>query len=151
MLDPKKIIIERPESLDEAITLRDKILTFIFWGILIYIFRPLIALVLWILFGIHVFNPDIFNIGLYEDITKFIVKNSFTILSFAVIFISWALYNKIAYGKLHRRKAVPHVTDEEVAKFFHVGLENLKKWKSLKYVNFDIEESEKGIRIKEAI
>jgi len=150
MLDPKKIIIEKPEALDEAITIRDKIITFLFWGLLIYIFRPLFALILWILFGIHVFNPDIFNIGLYEDITKFIAKNSFTIFSFAAIFISWAIYNKIVFGKLKRRKAIPRITDEEIAKFYKVDIDNLKKWKHKKYLKFKIVENDSMLKIIEA-
>lgn len=149
MLNEKKIIIEKPESLDKAVSLRDKIITIFFWGLLIYIFRPLFALFLWILFGIHVFNPEVFNIDLYNDISKFLIKNSFTIFSFAVIFISWAIYNKIMFGKLNRRKSIPHVTDEEIANFFRIKTDILKNWKNKKHIIYDLKEENSFIKIKE--
>ena len=149
MLDPKKIIIEKPEAIDKAVSLRDKIITFFFWGTLIYIFRPFFALILWVLFGIHIFNPDVFNLELYYEISDFLIKNSFTIFAFAVIFITWAVYNKIMYGRLHRRKFVPHVTDKEIAQFFKVDIEKLKEWKESKYIKFKIVEKNSNFEISE--
>ncbi|WP_281950497.1 poly-beta-1,6-N-acetyl-D-glucosamine biosynthesis protein PgaD [Nitrosophilus kaiyonis] len=151
MLDLKKIIIEKPEAIDKTVSLRDKIITFIFWGALIYIFRPLFALILWILFGMHIFNPEVFNIELYDEISRFLVKNSFTIFVFAVIFITWAVYNKIMYGKLRRRKFVPKVTDKEIAEFFKVDIEKLKKWKELKYIKFKIIEKNNNFEISDSL
>jgi poly-beta-1,6-N-acetyl-D-glucosamine biosynthesis protein PgaD len=148
MLDTDKIIIERPEFLDKTTKLRDKVLTLLFWGFLIYIFRPLFALLLWFLFEIHVFSKDVFNMQVYEEVSKFLIKNVFTITAFAIIFISWALYNKLTYGNLHRRKPIPKVNDEEIAEYFKVNINNLKKWKNEKFINFDIEENEKGIVIR---
>ncbi|AZV47433.1 poly-beta-1,6-N-acetyl-D-glucosamine biosynthesis protein PgaD [Nautilia sp. PV-1] len=149
MLNTDKIIIENPEFLNKTAKARDKIITFLFWAFLIYIFRPLFALILWLLFEIHVFSEDVFNMDVYEEIVKFLIKNSFTIFAFGVIFISWALYNKITYGNLHRRKPIPEVTDEEIAEYFKINIADLKKWKNSRYIKFDIEETDRGISIKE--
>ncbi len=145
MLDYEKIIIEKPEALDRMTSLRDKILTVLFWSVLIYFFRPLISLILWILFGIHVFNPDIFNIGLYAEVGDFLKRNFLIILALGATFISWALYNNIRFGRLKRRKELPPVREEEIAKDFGIDVETLKKAKKSGYLKVKIDKDSRLI------
>jgi biofilm PGA synthesis protein PgaD len=144
MLDYKKIIIEKPQSLPKAVTWRDRVLTFLFWGIFIYLFRPLVALVLWFAFGYHIFNPEVFSIAFYEDVLEIIVKNFFVIAFLVVLFFSWALYNIVTFGHLRRRKGVRQVADEEIANYFGLEMETLNRIRTAKFIRLSLA---KGLRI----
>lgn len=143
MLDYDKLIIESLKARDIKLKYRDNLLTFLFWIFWLYLFRPLLALVLWCLFGFHIFNPDIFSIRLYEEIIRVIIKYSMFITLMGVIFISWALYNWVKYRALRRRKFIPHATVQEVAEFFEVEPKNLKKWQESKHIVIKL--NEKGL------
>lgn len=144
MLDYEKIIIEKPKNLPTTVTWRDRILTFLFWGILLYLFRPLVALFLWLAFGYHIFNPEIFSVAFYEDVLNIITQNFLIIALLIVLFFSWVIYNIVTFGHLRRRKGVRQVSDEEIAKHFGLELETLRRIRMAKFIRLSLQ---KGLKI----
>jgi len=151
MLDPKEVIIDKPQALDGAIKLRDSVITVTFWAVFIYLFRPLLSLLLWMLFGIHIFNPKVFNVALLAQAENFVAQNILAITAFAIIFVSWALYNQITYGRLRRRKKISDIKDEDIARSFGIDVETLQEWRRSRRLLLDVVQEGQSIRVSQAV
>ncbi len=133
MFDPKELIIEDKRALDEKVKLRDSIITMLFWILFIYLFRPIFTLVLWFVFGDFLFHENVWH-DLSEEGMQVIVQNIMAFMLFLAVFLFWALYNKIVFGSLHRRRKVPKVTPEEIAQVFGIDTKQLHKLQNAKEI-----------------
>ncbi|WP_200763695.1 poly-beta-1,6-N-acetyl-D-glucosamine biosynthesis protein PgaD [Nitrosophilus alvini] len=134
MIDYKKIIIDTPDARDLKLKFRDRIITFLFWVFWLYLFRPLVAAFLWWIFGLHIFSKESFAPELYDEIKLVITNYSMVITVLGTAFVVWAVYNWITFGKLNRRRFIPHVTTAEIASFFKVDSKKLEKWIDAKHL-----------------
>ena len=133
MFDPKELIIEDKRALDEKVKLRDSIITMVFWILFIYLFRPIFTLALWFVFGDFLFHENVWH-DLSQEGTQVIAQNITAFMIFLAIFLFWALYNKIVFGRLHRRRKVPQVAPEEIAQVFGIDPKQLQKLQNAKEI-----------------
>lgn len=118
--------------------LRDLLLTLLLWGLWVYIFYPLIALILWKFFNIDIFyNYSQEEIkALSKSLYLFIFFAGTMILLLVSAFVGWGYYNKkrFEYRGNKRRKQPKAVSSKMMAKSLQVDPRSIEKSKESKYV-----------------
>ena len=120
-------IIERTGSLSLLVRLRDIILTILMWLMYIYFMADFFF-----------FMEDLFSWAWngFGDITPYeglnMVGTLFdyfkVILGMGLLFIGWAVYNKLRFGKKTRRKQPQHVEQAQLASSYGLKPEELALW-----------------------
>jgi poly-beta-1,6-N-acetyl-D-glucosamine biosynthesis protein PgaD len=108
------------------------------WTFWIYLFAPLLTIAGWI-FGFDRFSAYVWQDphGTWFTLAVFLAL----ILMFSTAFILWAIYNKLRFGKLSRRRMIDSVTNEEMAAFFSLGAEEIQTAQSAKILEVYYEEN----------
>lgn len=120
-------IFQSSKNIPLVIILRDIILTLLVWCLYLYFMRDF-----------FVFTGEVlhwtFN-GFSEADSYYSFRILGTIISYfeviiimEILFVLWSFYNMLRYGKKKRRSAQPPVKKEELAKAFHVSLEDVGAW-----------------------
>ena len=87
--------------------------TLIFWAFWLYLFLPLInLLLLWMLFSTLIDHSG------YLALLEILKKWGIAILITIVIFTGWAYYNYWMFGRRNRRKLSMACLDDEIASYF---------------------------------
>ncbi len=135
--DKKHLIINKKLTLSYRI--RDALLTLLLWGLWLYIFYPLFAMICWKLFGVNIF----YNFEKVSQIERFAaVLNEFLIYSTAIImflsisFVGWGFYNKKRFSaKGNKRRKIPKpVSTQMLAKSLRVDPKAIEICKKTKYI-----------------
>ncbi len=71
------------------------------------------------------------------EIRKYFVILFIAAVIFVVLLLFWKIYNKRRFGRLHRRKFRPDVTNEEIAEQFELDPLLVGKMQSERYIRFD--------------
>jgi biofilm PGA synthesis protein PgaD len=110
-----ELIIYRPHREPPAQRYVSRALTVVAWSLYLYLWLPLMTLAAWWLslrFGIEQLRladaPPVIDRGPFAML-------GIVALSAIVVFIGWAEYNRLRYGRRERRRAVPPVTLDESA------------------------------------
>lgn len=120
-------IIEASGTLPTLIRVRDIILTILMWLMYIYFMRNFFFfmgdLISW---AFHGFGDT----SSYESFK--IIDTLFdyfkVILVMGLIFISWAVYNKLRFGRKKRRQTTPPIEASRVATSYGIKAEDLAVW-----------------------
>jgi poly-beta-1,6-N-acetyl-D-glucosamine biosynthesis protein PgaD len=124
-------IIETSKSLPFLLLLRDVILTALCWLLFLYFLRDAFGffmdVALWAINGfVGAEAYDSFRIVdtiiLYVEII--VVMNA--------VYIGWAIYNNVRFGKETRRRASPAVTADEIASRLRVNPREMESWRKAK-------------------
>ena len=133
----KRFIINKKLTLTYRV--RDSVLTFLLWGVWLYIFYPLIAMICWRIFNINIF----YNFKQASEIEKFaLVLQEFWIYSTAIIilltasFIGWGYYNKRRFSaKKNKRRNMPEAISTQIlAKSLKADPKVIDLCKKTKYI-----------------
>jgi poly-beta-1,6-N-acetyl-D-glucosamine biosynthesis protein PgaD len=120
-------IINKSKDHSWLIELRDFILTALVWVLYFYFMRDFFYFVAdvfswaWNGFVDAQIYPSFRIVG---TIATYIEALCVT----TVIFIAWSFYNMARYGTKKRRRFGPAVDDEELAKGFHLTVDEVKAW-----------------------
>ena len=118
--------------------LRDVILTLMLWGLWIYIFYPLVALILWNYFDTNIFyHKSVEEISaLKESLFSFLLFSGGIIFMLVVAFIGWGVYNKkrFQYRGNQRRQQPTAISSEMMAQSLKVNPEYIEQSKKARYV-----------------
>ncbi|MCR5796974.1 MAG: poly-beta-1,6-N-acetyl-D-glucosamine biosynthesis protein PgaD [Eubacterium sp.] len=71
----------------------------------------------------------VYNRAMIEETRLYYIFLLIAFLLAFVILIIWKNYNRVRFGKLHRREFLPEVTDEELVKKFEITPEQLKQFR----------------------
>lgn len=94
--------------------------TLTFWAFWLYLFLPLINLLVWMLVGKTIFSTVIAQSG-YLELLEILKKWGIAVVVAIATFTGWAYYNYWMFGRRNRRKRAIACLDEEIASFFHTS------------------------------
>jgi biofilm PGA synthesis protein PgaD len=128
------LIIERPELQSSVQRYGWSSLTFIFWGVYVYLWLPLLTLLAWWV-GAQLFDYHMIQLQGYAGLIDKLTLYSLIIFIISAILIGWAELNRMRFKNQLRRMDVADVTIGEVAKKYNLQehqLAELRQKKSMK-------------------
>jgi biofilm PGA synthesis protein PgaD len=135
---PEIEIIDKPKLKSFLRKITEMSFTSLMWGFWLYLFLPLLNLVLWLM-GIRYFYIEVIELTGYKGLINLLFKIGWVILSVFLILRLWGYYNYWRFGKRERRKSLPSGTFEKLAEYFQVPLEQIQDIQSRKEVVWPIQ------------
>lgn len=152
---PEIKIIDNPKLKTFLRTIGELSFTSLMWGFWIYLFLPLLSLVLWLL-GIRHFYIETIEEAGYLKLLDLLGKAGWSIILIFLALRLWGLYNYRRFGKRERRKSLPADALKKLAEHFDVYPEQITElqsskeivWPLQKDIKHDITQwmAKKGIR-----
>lgn len=113
------LIIEREDLQTKAQRLGWFSLTFIFWALYVYLWLPVITLIVWWL-GYKTTEYQMLDMGGLKSLGNVINFYLFVILLLSVLLIGWARMEFVRFKDKRQRKGQPLVTPQEMANFLNI-------------------------------
>jgi biofilm PGA synthesis protein PgaD len=135
------LIINEPGLLTLRHRFTNSFLTLAFWVFWIYLWLPVISLVAWWA-GFHLFYEEMIVQKGYQAFFDLAAWYGMVVLSIAIVFLSWAWYNRLRFRGKERRKEAGRVRQADVARQFGVQADQIDRWRGAK--RLVIHHSEKG-------
>ena len=135
------LIIEEPDSLRLPHKITAVGLTLLFWGILIYLWQPLISMVAWAL-NIKLFYNHMIVLGGYHNFLALVVDYLIVIGIMGGVLIIWARINLWRFRGKERRKRPADATTEELAQYFEVSAQEMEQWRQMDSLEIGLNEKE---------
>jgi len=98
--------------------------TTLMWALWIYLFMPLISLVLWIV-GLPYIYQKLFQEEVLHQLLDLLSRMGWVVLIAFLLLRGWGVYNYLIFGKHNRRKRSAVVTAEELGRHFNVTAEDV--------------------------
>ena len=112
--------------------------TILMWGVWVYLFLPVLNILLW-LFGIRHFYIEVIEKGGYLELLGLVQRIGWTILIVFAILRLWGYYNYKKFGQLNSRKFPQTTTIIQLSAYFKVPVETIKNLQTKKEVLIDME------------
>ncbi len=112
-------IIDNPGLKGFLRTLTEWTFTTFMWALWIYLFLPLLNMVLWLL-GIHYFYLELIEKAGYLHLLFLLRDTGISLVVILVLLRAWGYYNYVRFGRRNRRKTVSKTTVDELAGFFQL-------------------------------
>lgn len=135
------LIIEEPDSLRLPHKITAVTLTLLFWGILLYLWQPLISMVAWAL-NIKLFYNHMIVLGGYHNFLALVIDYLIVISIMGGVLIVWARVNLWRFRGKDRRKRPDDASPEELAQFFNVSAEQLQQWQTMNSLEVSLNDEE---------
>lgn len=90
-----------------------------------------ITIGVWLLMFFFLYTELVENIT-FHKLILWTGTGAIIFLSIFFIYISWGYYNYMMFGRKNRRRNAPHASIEELAKCFHLSLDQAKKIRNKK-------------------
>lgn len=120
---PEIKIIDKPKLKSLLRNVTELSFTGIMWGLWLYLFLPLLNLVLWLL-GIRYFYIEVIEKAGYKELINLLGRLGWIILVVFLILRLWGYYNYRRFGKRDKRKSLPsNNADKEMAEYFQIPLD----------------------------
>lgn len=136
------LIIERPELQSMSQRYGWKTVTFLFWMFYIYLWVPLITLVVWLV-GVKLFHINMIEFKGYESLVDKLGLYSIIILIISIILIGWAEVNRMRFKNKLRRLDNDELSVSEVAKKYDLEESHLTQLRQKKSII--VQFSDKGV------
>jgi biofilm PGA synthesis protein PgaD len=133
------LIIERPELQTMTQRYGWKSVTFFFWMLYIYLWIPLITLLVWFV-GVKLFHINMIELNGYASLVEKLGLYSAIIIMISIILIGWAEVNRMRFKNKFRRLDNDELSVAEVAKKYNLDVAHLvliRQKKSIKIDFFD--------------
>lgn len=108
--------------------------TGLMWGLWVYLFLPVLNIVLWML-GVKYFHQAVIAQFGYKELLALLDKMGWTVLAVFLILRLWGYYNYLRFGRRNRRIHVPQFTDDQMAEHFRIPLEDVRSMQAKKEIN----------------
>lgn len=129
----KDPVIEAHGTLPILVRIRDIILTAVMWLMYLYFMRNFFFFIKdlgdWAFHGFGDSSP-------YESFKIIATLADYAEIIFISgwIFIGWAVYNKLRYGKKKRRQAQAPLQQEQLAESYHLKTQELSAWQEARVI-----------------
>lgn len=123
------VVINRPELQAWSQRYGYATITLVFWFVYLYLWQPLISLVLWAL-GLGLAHHEMVGQGGYLGLLRLLGVYGLIIFALTVVYLGWALINYYRFRGVERRNAQTIVSLQESAEFFGVEPEELSAWRA---------------------
>jgi len=107
--------------------------TMLVWALWLYLFLPLLNIILWLL-GIHFFYAEVIEKAGYLQLLSLFTRMGWSILVVFAVLRFWGYYNYFRFGKKDRRKFASSTTVEQLSGFFNISSEKIVELQSKKEV-----------------
>jgi biofilm PGA synthesis protein PgaD len=111
--------------------------TTLVWALWLYLFLPLLNIILWLL-GIHFFYVEVIEKAGYLQLLNLFTKMGWSILVVFIVLRFWGYYNYFRFGKKDRRKFVSSTTVEQLSGVFNLPPEKIIELQSKKEVTWPL-------------
>ena len=128
------LVIERPDLQAWRQKYGYAVLTFAFWGLYLYLWQPLLSLVLWS-FGLGLAYEEMLHLGGFRGLLDLLVFYAGIICAMSAVFLGWGWINYLRFRGVDRRQAAPAVSPRELTEFFKEPLNKYQKWLYSVYTN----------------
>jgi biofilm PGA synthesis protein PgaD len=108
------------------------------WAFWIYLFLPLVNLVLWLV-GIRFFYIEVIEKAGYLELLNLLGKVGWAIIVVFLILRLWGLYNYRRFGRRERRKSLPVDTLKKLAEHFEVQPDKIIQMQSNKEIVWPVQ------------
>jgi biofilm PGA synthesis protein PgaD len=111
--------------------------TTLVWALWLYLFLPLLNIILWLL-GIRFFYVEVIEKAGYLQLLNLFTKMGWSILVVFIVLRFWGYYNYFRFGKKDRRKFVSSTTVEQLSGVFNLPPEKIIELQSKKEVTWPL-------------
>jgi len=133
---PEIDIKDTPELKSVLRNITEMSFTGVVWFMWIYLFLPVMNLVLWIL-GLKHFSATIIEQVGYKDFFDLMNKMGWIILIVFLVLRLWGYYNYFVFGKKNRRKRTSPATVKQMAKQFRMSEDEINNLQSQKEIHWN--------------
>ena len=129
------LIIERPELQSPARRTLYSVVTALAWSIWLYLWLPLISLLAWMA-GVQLLVLEVFLPVGGQDWMELLRLLVFVVVAILAVSV-WSQYNLRRYGQRNRRKRIPDVDAQTLAKYYEISPELLEKLRHKRLITLD--------------
>jgi len=130
------LIINRPEALNNMRRKAEFSITTVGWVVWIFLCRPALLAILWLV-GFRFFFRHMIDLGGLSGLQELKLFYISVIIFIVLLIRGWNMYNKARYGKKKRRSATKGVTEERLENCFKLPRNSVNKLWDMKEINVD--------------
>jgi poly-beta-1,6-N-acetyl-D-glucosamine biosynthesis protein PgaD len=121
----------------KKLKLFEGIFSFFGWMLMLgYLIQIIASLIIWI-FGLSNIYQKLFMINNMETTIKITLMTVVISIVVFIIMLTWGKYNYNRYAHLRRRKFPKDVTQEDVAEYFNLPFDEIKKMQNDKRIELE--------------
>ena len=135
-----QLYIDAPALLTARQKARDTLVTAAMWMFYLYLWVPLISLCAWLL-GFEFAYDVMIRAGGARELGNVLIFYAIIVAVIFCVVTAWSISNLLRFGRLHRRRAIPSVSLDEMAEYFDFDAEFVRQLRAHKtlLVSFDKE------------
>lgn len=122
------LIIERPDLQSWRRRFGYAAVTLFFWLFYLYLWQPLLSLVLWTL-GVGIAYLQMVELGGFEALLELLISYGLVIVAIALVYIGWAQINYRRFRRREQRINARELRCEETARHFGISVQDLRSWR----------------------
>jgi biofilm PGA synthesis protein PgaD len=134
---PEIIIEDKPELRGAARSTIEWVFTSLMWALWIYLFIPMITLVLWTA-GVHYIYHSVIEPAALAYLADMLMRLGGAVVIIFIALRGWGYYNYYVFGRLNRRKECKHPCPLEIARHFGLSEQRLLALQNEKEIFWDI-------------
>ncbi len=134
------IHISAPELLSRRRRMGDAFITALMWFLYSYLWAPFISLVAWLL-GFEFAYDVMMRAGGIHALKEVMWWYMVIVLCIIVIVATWSIVNRQRFAGHDRRRSGHHVTDDELARYFALSMEDFGRLQSAQSLRIALAES----------
>lgn len=136
-INPKNLIIYRPEKQTKQQRALAMVLMVAFWGIFLYLLRPILVVLGWAV-AYYIFKTTTIDMKAQEIFRMIFVVYLPLVLILSAVLWGWAAYNRLRFSGSRDKRKRPHepINFDDVAASFHIPteyLENIYKYRRITF------------------
>ncbi len=145
-LDPKTLIIDRPDWVGNRNKFTAMGITLFFWGALLYLWQPAISLLAWS-FNIRLFYSHMVVLGGYQSFLNLLVLYGIVITLLSMTLLMWAKINQWRFTGVERRKGIDETDQVALSKNFSIDEEALRHWQQQSGIRLSVDENSQIVAV----
>jgi biofilm PGA synthesis protein PgaD len=122
---PEIIIEDKPELRGAARTTVEWVFTTLMWALWLYLFLPMVTVVLWAA-GLHYLYHTVIEPAVLTQVIEMSMRLVVFVLLVFIALRGWGYYNYYAFGRLNRRKQSAAITPADLARHFGLSEHRLR-------------------------
>jgi len=135
------LIINRPEVLHNVRRKAEISITTVGWIVWIFLCRPALLAILWLI-GFRFFFRHMIDLGGLAGLQELKLFYISVIIVIILLIRGWNMYNKVRYGKKKRRSAAKGVSEERLENCFKLPHKSAQKLRGMKEITVDFLEDD---------
>lgn len=126
-------IDDRPEIRSLLRNAAEWSFTILMWALWVYLFLPLLSLILWVAGTAHLYRT-LFREEVIGELLAMLVKVGWLVLLVFIILRGWGIYNYYLFGRRNRRKNYPVASASEIGRHFGLTEEEVRSLQQKKEI-----------------